>query len=157
MDSQAASTKPLYSVQQFNVEHFKQLYKTFSSETTTQLSELYNSGIVFKDPIHQLNGISALTDYFANFCNPDTCYQFEFINQIVSDDQAFFQWQMNYSHPQLKSGKQLSLNGATLIKFNSQIIYHEDFYDMGAMIYQHLPVLGWAVKKINARIVGQPL
>jgi hypothetical protein len=154
MDSQAAS-KELKHI--FNVEQFKQLYQTFNTETTTKLPALYNSAIVFKDPIHQLKGIEALTGYFSSFCKSDTHYQFEFINQIIGQDQAFFQWQMNYSHPQLKNGKPLSLNGSTLIKFNSQITYHEDFYDMGAMIYQHLPVLGWAVKKINARIAGQTL
>lgn len=139
----------------FNVEEFKQLYQTFDSESTAQLGKLYHSAIVFKDPIHQLNGLGALTNYFAGFCNPDTHCQFEFTNQILSDDQAFFQWQMNYSHPQLKNGQPLSLNGSTLIKFTSHIIYHEDFYDMGAMIYQHLPIMGWAVKKINARMVGK--
>src|ERR1700712_984471 len=75
----------------FNVEQFKQLYQTFNTEATDQLPTLYSSGIVFKDPIHQLKGINALTDYFASFCNPATHYQFEFINQIVSHDQAFFQ------------------------------------------------------------------
>ncbi len=151
---QGTELKPPSITEHFNVEQFKQLYQTFNTETTARLPSLYNSAIVFKDPIHQLTGINALTDYFASFCNPNTHYKFEFINQIISHDQAFFQWQMNYSHPQLKSGKPLSLNGSTLIKFNSHIIYHEDFYDMGAMIYQHLPVLGWAVKKINARIAG---
>lgn len=154
MDSQAASNE-LTAI--FNVEQFKQLYQTFNTETTAKLPLLYNAAIIFKDPIHQLKGIGALTNYFASFCKPDTYCQFEFTNQIISHDQAFFQWQMNYSHPRLKNGKPLSLNGGTLIKFNSQITYHEDFYDMGAMIYQHLPVLGWAVKKINARIAGQIL
>jgi SnoaL-like domain len=148
MDSQPAQAT-------FNVEEFKQLYQTFDSEFTAQLGKLYSAAIVFKDPIHQLNGLSALTNYFAGFCNPATHCQFEFTNQILSDDQAFFQWQMNYSHPQLKNGQALTLNGSTLIKFNSHIIYHEDFYDMGAMIYQHLPIMGWAVKKINARIAGK--
>jgi hypothetical protein len=136
----------------FNIEDFKQLYKTFSSATPAQLPKLYHSAITFKDPVHELKGIAALTHYFASFCNQGTQYRFEFTNQVISNDQAFFQWQMLYTHPSLANGKPLLLNGGTLIKFNTQIIYHEDFYDMGAMIYQHLPLLGWAVKKINARI-----
>lgn len=39
-------------------------------------------------------------------------------------------------------------------QIDSRITHHEDFYDMGAMIYQHVPVLGWAVKKINSRLVS---
>lgn len=151
MDTQpvSAPAKPIFSIEQF-----KQLYQSFSSETLAQLPSLYNSAIVFKDPVHQLNGISALTDYFAGFCQPETEYKFEFTNQIISPEQAFFQWQMHYSHSSLAQGKPLTLAGGTLIKFNSHIIYHEDFYDMGAMVYQHIPILGWAVKKINMRIAG---
>jgi len=142
--------------QQFDIAQFKQLYQTFNANTLSQLPTFYTPSIVFKDPVHQIAGINSLTNYFASFCNPESQCQFEFVNEVISDDQAFFQWQMHYSHPKLQAGKPLKLNGGTLIKFNSQITYHEDFYDMGAMIYQHIPLLGWAVKKINARISEQP-
>lgn len=139
----------------FDIEQFKRLYQTFNSYTLAQLPQVYSPTIIFKDPVHQLKGIVALSNYFAVFCNPAMKCQFDITNQIVSHDQAFFQWKMYYQHPRLKSGEVLTLNGGTLIKFNSKIVYHEDFYDMGSMIYQHLPVLGWAVKKINRYITEQ--
>jgi len=138
----------------FDIERFKQLYQTFDDDTLAHLHTIYSPSVVFKDPVHQLEGIIALSEYFSGFCNPETKCQFEFINQIVAEDQAFFQWTMHYQHRSLNAGAALNLNGGTLIKFNSKIIYHEDFYDMGAMVYQHLPVIGWAIKKINARIAG---
>ena len=152
MDTQPVSSQPKLT---FNIERFKQLYKTFDTETPAQLPKLYHPAIIFKDPIHELKGLAALTDYFASFCKQDNQYRFEFTNEVISHDQAFFQWQMHYAHPSLGNGKSLLFNGGTLIKFNAQIIYHEDFYDMGAMIYQHVPLLGWAVRKINARIAEQ--
>jgi hypothetical protein len=152
MDTQSAN---LAVNPTFDIEQFKRLYQTFDSHTLAYLPQLYSPTIIFKDPVHQLNGISALSDYFSGFCNSETKCQFEITNQIVAKDQAFFQWQMYYQHARLKSGQNLTLNGGTLIKFNSKIVYHEDFYDMGAMIYQHLPLLGWAVKKINSRIAEQ--
>lgn len=149
MDTLPASSQ---SKGTLSIEDFKQFYKIFNSETPAQLPRFYHPAVTFKDPIHELKGIAALTDYFASFYNEEAQYEFEFINEVITHDQAFFQWKMHYSHPRLANGKPLLLNGGTLIKFNTQIIYHEDFYDMGAMIYKHIPVLGWAVKKINARI-----
>jgi hypothetical protein len=134
---------------------FKQLYQNFDAHTVDKLSQVYSPNIVFKDPIHQLEGIESLSRYFANFCKPETDCHFEFINELVASDQAFFQWRMHYSHPKLNSGEKLVLSGCTLIKFGSQITYHEDFYDMGAMIYRHIPVIGWAVKKINNHLKEQ--
>ena len=153
MDSQPLGIQDTQS--SFDIAQFKRLYHTFDYNTLKMLPTLYSQSIVFKDPIHQLTGIESLTRYFASFCNPDTRSEFEFVTELVTNDQAFFQWKMRYSHPKLNGGKQLLLDGGTLIKFNSNIIYHEDFYDMGAMIYQHVPILGWAVKKINQRMQEQ--
>lgn len=142
----------LPSASLFDITQFKQLYKKFDSTSLARLPNIYSPSIIFKDPVHQLKGIGALSNYFASFCHPDMQYEFHITNEIVSHGQAFFQWQMHYQHPRLQAGSPLTLQGGTLIKFNSKIIYHEDFYDMGAMIYQHLPLIGWIVKKINQRI-----
>lgn len=140
----------------FDIARFKALYSVFNRDTLRQLSNIYSPDIVFQDPIHQLKGLDALSEYFANFCSEQLICEFDIHNEVVSTDQAFFQWTMRYQHPRLNSGKTLFLRGGTLIKFDSHILFHEDFYDMGAMIYQHIPVLGWAVRKINARMVQQP-
>lgn len=145
-EQRVAATQPL------DIEQFKLLYNSFSHATPAQLPSLYDPNIHFKDPVHELKGLAALAHYFASFCAGERQYRFEFTNQLIAHNQAFLQWQMHYAHPQLARGKALMIEGGTLIKFTHKIIYHEDFYDMGAMIYQHLPVLGWAVKKINSRI-----
>ena len=151
MDSQTTDSIS----ESFNIDKFKTLYQTFDANTLKQLPNLYSEAIIFKDPIHELQGLAALSQYFAGFCSPDTQCSFQFTNQIVAADQAFFQWQMHYRHPKLQNGRPLTLNGGTLIRFNSHITYHEDIYDMGAMIYQHLPILGWTIRKVNSRLVGQ--
>ena len=153
MNSHSGSYKEEHS--SFDVEAFKTLYTTFSSATLDRLPNLYSAYIKFKDPIHQLQGINELDSYFAGFFNTKMDCQFVFVNQIINSDQAFFQWQMHYRHPRLKAGKALTIDGGTLIKFNSHIYYHEDFYDMSAMLYQHIPVLGWVVKKINKSLVSK--
>lgn len=150
MDTQQQNQKPV-----FDTARFKQLYKKFDQETIRNLPDIYSPQINFKDPIHQLLGIPELSRYFAGFCSDELRCEFVIHNEVVAHDQAFFQWKMRYQHPNLASGKPLTLDGGTLIKFDSHITYHEDFYDMGAMIYQHVPVLGWAVKKVNARIAQQ--
>ena len=138
----------------FDVATFRSLYQSFDKETLERLPHFYSDDIFFKDPIHQLNGIEALTRYFASFCDPELACNFVFSNQLITEEQAFFQWDMHYRHPRLKNGEPLTLKGGTLIKFNSHIYYHEDLYDMGAMIYQHIPILGWAINKVNARLVS---
>jgi hypothetical protein len=150
MDTQQQSQQSV-----FDTARFKQLYKKFDQDTIRNLPNIYSPQISFKDPVHQLRGIPELSSYFAGFCSDELRCEFDIYNEVLSHGQAFFQWKMRYQHPRLASGKPLVLDGGTLIKFDTHITHHEDFYDMGAMIYQHVPVLGWAVKKVNERIAHQ--
>ena len=138
-----------------DLENFKRLYNHFDRANTDELMALYSQDVFFKDPIHALTGKSALIDYFTAFRRPGVKCHFEFVDQVVNKDQAFFYWTMHYTHPSLQQGAPLTLEGASLIKFTTQVFFHQDFYDMGAMIYQHVPVLGWAVNKLNTRIAGK--
>jgi hypothetical protein len=140
----------------FSIDRFKKLYQPFNATSLGLLDQVYSEDLVFKDPVHQLHGLTELHSYFSGFCTPEVYCEFEFLDQLTSDSQAFFHWRMHYRHPRLNAGQPLTLKGASLIKFNERIFYHEDFYDMGAMIYQHLPLVGWLVKKINTRIAGTP-
>jgi hypothetical protein len=135
------------------IHRFKELYRSFDQNTLTQLPALYKNSIIFIDPIHKLEGLDKLFKYFSSFNNPDLQCQFIFTNEIIGRNQAFFQWQMQYSHKRIYKGKLLVLSGGSLIKFSDKIYYHEDFYDMGAMLYQHIPIIGWLIRKINARMV----
>lgn len=136
-------------------EQFRFLYQQQGSLDAAQLGSIYDDDIVFKDPIHAIHGLPALTAYFARMGeNMNTC-RFEFIDEIVTASQAHVTWNMRYSHKKIAGGKEQILRGMTLIKFNhDKITYHEDCYDVGAMVYEHLPLLGKATLLIKKRIGG---
>ncbi|WP_426416230.1 nuclear transport factor 2 family protein [Aestuariirhabdus sp. LZHN29] len=137
------------------IECFKAYYRDFSAQPLTQLDQIYSPQTGFRDPIHQLSGREELKRYFASTSQGLDHCRFEFRHQIVNESNAFFSWVMHYAHPRIKGGKALKLDGATQIRFTDQVLYHEDFYDMGAMLYQHLPVIGWAVRSINQRLMHE--
>ena len=41
--------------------------------------------------------------------------------------------------------------GVSKLEFNEKIYKHQDFYDLGAMLYEHIPVLGSLVKIIKTK------
>ena len=59
---------------------------------------------------------------------------------------------MKFSNPALAGGKMITLRGITQIRFTDRIYYQEDFYDLGAMLYQHIPVLGAIIRFVNSRV-----
>ncbi|WHI49643.1 hypothetical protein P3339_14310 [Microbulbifer sp. MLAF003] len=39
-----------------------------------------------------------------------------------------------------------------MVRFSDKVFYHEDFYDMGAMVYEQVPLLGSLIRKIKSRL-----
>ncbi len=61
---------------------------------------------------------------------------------------------MNFSHPRLKGGKAIIVPGSTFLQFSTdgRACFHQDYFDLGTMLYQHLPIIGFMVKSINRRL-----
>jgi len=54
----------------------------------------------------------------------------------------------------INNGEEVKVRGMTEIRFTQKIFYHEDSYDVGAMVYQHIPLMGGLIKTINKRIAN---
>ena len=130
------------------------LYTEFDLNAVARLADIYHCDVVFSDPIHQVQGLHSLKNYFEHICGGSESH-FEFTASLKDGDQAFLRWNMHYSHPKLAGGKALTLKGGSFLTIHEPsnlIIAQEDYYDMGQMVYRHIPVLGWAVNKINANL-----
>jgi hypothetical protein len=58
---------------------------------------------------------------------------------------------MHYLHPSISKEVQ-TLRGVSHLHFADKVTFHEDIYDMGALIYEHIPVIGFATSIIKKRM-----
>ena len=138
------------------LQDFCQFYGYFDATKIDQLARFYAATAVLKDPIHQVEGLDAIKAYFSRQCQNLHLCQFKFHNHLESGDQAFLHWTMDYVHPRIKGGKRLSVEGASEIRFKGEkVVYHADFYDMGAMLYEHLPVIGSLIGFFRSRLANR--
>ena len=139
------------------IDDFKTYYRDFSNSDMNAIVKFYHPDIHFSDPIHQIQGVKNVKDYFSSMCGDLIECRFEFLGETIDDRSAWFKWNMHYRHPRLKKGELLTLTGATYIKFEEtsagqKITSHEDFYDMGSMLYEHTPFLGACVRWLKQRL-----
>lgn len=141
------------------LEKFQTLYSDFAKADLSKLSEVYFEDASFRDPVHRLTGLKNIKDYFHNSSQGLLYCRFEFLDVTESSHQAWVRWRMDYAHQKLKGGQALHLDGASQLLFERResfvkIIFHEDFYDMGAMLYEHVPVLKWLIKRLKNRLAA---
>lgn len=134
------------------------LYERFDPALISALDQIYDIDVVFEDPLHRVQGLIELRRYFSRLVRGlDEC-RFEFTDVIEQPgeddgpDQAVLLWQMQYRHRKLRRGKPLTLAGSSHLKFGERVLYHRDYFDVGAMLYEHLPVLGTVIHTLKRRL-----
>jgi len=140
------------NAKQLLLNNFKAFYQNSAELHLEQIDALYTQDIEFRDPLHTTLGILALKSYMKNLYANSRDIRFEYTDELYGENWATISWLMHFRHPSLAGGKLISVRGITQIRFTDRIFYHEDFYDLGAMIYQHVPILGRIIRFINQRI-----
>lgn len=132
------------------LEHF---YKTLQPDALHCLADIYDKQVRFVDPVGQHQGLEQVQHYFANLLRSCQTCRFDLHTQHLCGDIAYIHWTMYYAHPRLKGATLLSIEGISEIHLGPQrIVYQRDYYDLGAMLYEHLPLLGPLVKWLKRRL-----
>ena len=136
------------------VEELKTVYRDLSGETVEDLIPLYHEDIDFIDPVNHIHGRQQLIDHFHDVYRDIAACAFVFHskNETILSNHAYLHWTMSYKHRRLNQGGLIKLDGISLVKFDQQITYHQDWFDMGALVYEHVPLLGALVRKIKSNI-----
>jgi len=134
------------------VDRFQHLYRELNRDRLHLLADVYAPEVVFVDPVHRVEGLSALTEYFRRMYEGVTDIGFDFEEVMAEDDRAFLTWTMRLRHARFRPRETLVLPGASFVRFGQRIHFHRDYFDLGAMIYERVPLLGGAVRTIKNRL-----
>jgi esterase/lipase superfamily enzyme len=132
---------------------FKDYFKVVHDSDLSRLRDLYDEEIVFKDPVHEIRGLVELEDYFTSMCSDLSDCRFEYLDELISEDAAYVKWVMHFKHPKL-GNRLISVRGVSHLKIGDKIEFQEDFYDMGAMLYEQLPLLGNVTRWLRLRLAS---
>ncbi|MEH6565617.1 MAG: nuclear transport factor 2 family protein [Halopseudomonas sp.] len=133
---------------------FADAFASLDKHNLDRLSELYAPQIHFTDPLHDVQGLDAMHQYFANLYANISELEFEFLQcSGIGEEQALLRWNMRYRHPRLAGGRRICVPGCSLIHFqHGKVDRHIDYYDAGALLYEHLPLLGQVIAWLKRRL-----
>ena len=135
------------------IARFKDFFRVLHDADLSRLRDIYADNVVFKDPVHEIRGLVELEDYFSSMCADLSDCRFEYLDELVAKDSAYVKWVMHFKHPRL-GNRLISVRGVSHLKGRDRIEYHEDFYDMGAMLYEQLPLLGNVTRWLRLRLAS---
>lgn len=138
------------SITKKSVEQFKNYFKDLTDNTREPLNNIYTKNVIFEDPIKKITGIENLEKHFkkmdANVVNGG----FTVTNEIHNGNQVALQWVFEC---QLKRPRQkVRCVGSTFLEIDGKIVKHTDHFDLGALVYEHLPLIGGMIRFVKSKM-----
>lgn len=138
-------------------QRFFALYNDLSALKVADLETIYASDIEFIDPITTHNGIDAVKDYFAKLLAGTSQCTFDIHTFLepsaVNNYHAVVEWTMKLKFE--NKDELISVDGVSLLKItNDMITYHRDYYDLGEMVYEQIPLLKTVIAYIKKKLMS---
>lgn len=127
-------------------------YQQLSGTRLEVLRDIYAPNIRFQDPAHHIQGIDSLIAYFDGLFSNVTHCRFDIEQVMEQEQEAFIRWHMTFAHPRLNGGREVVIPGVSHLQFAEQITLHRDYFDLGVMIYEQVPVVGAVIKILKRRL-----
>ncbi|WP_438467432.1 nuclear transport factor 2 family protein [Marinomonas sp. PE14-40] len=134
------------------LDNFITTYSKLGINNLHLLKEIYHQDVQFVDPMHQLKGLDTLLNYFDELYTQVSHCQFVVEEVLEADSEAAIYWTMTFCHKKLNKQQPIKVQGHSHIKSqDDKVIFHRDYLDLGAMLYEQIPLLGALIKSIKFR------
>ena len=134
------------------LRRFQQLFNNLCTGNMAELGSVYSNNVRFTDPFTTVHGIDELTGYFTDaYTNVISC-DFEFADPVISGEDVCIPWVMHLQHRRIRKGKLVEVDGISqLVIRDGRVISHRDYFDVGQLLYENLPVVGGVIRWLRSQ------
>ena len=119
------------------------------------VADFYSKEASFFDPVVAIKGAAEIEKYYAGLYQNVEEIKFEFSTLVEEGNFVAAPWVMHLKAAKLNSGKLVSVQGISHIEFDEHsgnAIYHRDYFDLGAFVYEHVPIFGMLIRLIKSKL-----
>jgi limonene-1,2-epoxide hydrolase len=136
------------------LDNLARLYSSPCDFSVANLSLYYRDDARFSDPVHEVIGLPAMQAYFTRAYASLTHCRFDFTGHAQNGNSLFISWQMHFSHPRLRQGVEIVVPGCSKLELQAgKIRAHRDYYDVGNLLYDNIPLLGSVTAYLKRKLV----
>ena len=133
----------------------KEFFQKLNKETMHLVDEFYDQDILFRDPLVEIKNRRDMKSYYEKLYGNVETIAWEFADEIREGNHSTLVWKMILTAKNLNGNKPIYLDGVSVITFGAKegkAIYHRDYFDMGAFVYEGIPLLGTVIRYIKKKM-----
>ncbi len=135
---------------------FAAFFSSFApGRVDTMLADTYARDVYFNDTLKAVRGIDALRHYLGESAQAvEDCRVTIHETTRTAHDEHLVRWTMMIRFKRFKRGVETSSIGVSHLRFDAEgrVVYHQDYWNAADGLYQHVPVLGAAIRAIQKRL-----
>ena len=136
------------------IERFKDFFADLKEEhIRAKTRDVYAEDVYFNDTLKEIRGIDALEPYLLESAAAVESCTVDIGDVAAHDGNYYFRWTMDIRFKSIKKGQLTRSIGISHIRFNKEgkICLHQDYWDSTSGFFQHVPFVGYLIRKIKAR------
>jgi hypothetical protein len=123
-----------------------------------RVNALYGDDLYFSDTLFVTEDRAALTRHFERLNGSGAHIDVDVDDAVVSGSNLYLRWRMRVSFPNDDVMPRTQTIGMSQLRFDGsgRIGFQQDFWDSTEGFYRQVPVLGWAIGRVEARMNAEP-
>ena len=140
------------------VTELKAAWSQFDSAALDRLENLYDPHVHFIDPAGEIRGRDALMAHLRHQCREllECRFEFDELHETRGEGRACLVWNMILRHRKINGGRETVTRGISLLELDRTVTFHRDWFDLGEMVYEHVPLVGSVVGMIKSKLRYNP-
>lgn len=131
---------------------YMRFYQELAPETVGRLDRLATPEVHFKDPFNDFRSRDRMKHVFIGMFERLQQPRFIIRDHALSAQTAYLRW--GFAFRTRQSPRPTTIEGMSEVRFDmaGQVTSHIDHWDAAEQFYERLPVLGWVLRQIKARM-----
>lgn len=155
MASKGTGARAGSSEERDGLKRFEDLFSELSeSRIREKVRDVYAADVYFNDTLKEIQGIDALELYLiesaraVELCTVD-------VQDVASHEGNYYvRWVMDIRFKRLKRGETTRSIGVSHLRLDAEgkVALHQDYWDSASGLFEHVPVIGYGIRAIKARV-----
>ena len=127
-------------------------------DVAARVDALYGDNVYFSDTLFVTEDRPALTRHFERLNDSGAHIDVDVDDAVVSGENLYLRWRMRVTFPNDGATPRSQTIGMTQLRFDEsgRVRFQQDFWDSTEGFYRQLPVLGWAIGRVEAQMSAEP-
>jgi len=141
--------------EQAAIAQFREFWSELSeARIQSHMQDVYAEDVWFNDTLKTIEGRDSLQQYIMHTQASVSSCRVDVTDIAYSDGNYYARWSMTIVPKGTQPHAAWRSYGMTHLRFNSdgQVVLHQDYWDAAGGLYEHLPIIGWMLRNIRARI-----